>query len=93
MASLSPMLAFGWNTPEMIVILLVVLLLFGAKRLPELAKAFGKSLREFKKAASEVEDSFRSAADEEERKKLAPPAPGAPAPSSPPPSVPTDKQA
>lgn len=93
MASLSPMLAFGWNTPEMIVILLVVLLLFGAKRLPELAKAFGKSLREFKKAASEVEDSFRSASEEEERKKLAPLTPPAPAASSPPASVSTDKQA
>jgi len=37
----------GW--PEILLVLLVVLLLFGAKRLPDLARSLGKSLREFKK--------------------------------------------
>jgi sec-independent protein translocase protein TatA len=87
MVSPSPFLAFGWNTPEILVILFVILLLFGAKRLPELARSFGKSLREFKKAASEVEDSFKTAMDEDERKKLAPP----PAPSAPASTPPADK--
>ena len=41
----------GW--PEILIILLVVLLLFGAKRLPDLARALGKSLREFKKGREE----------------------------------------
>ena len=41
----------GW--PEILLILLVVLLLFGAKRLPDLARALGKSLREFKKGREE----------------------------------------
>ena len=55
-------LAFGMpGGSEWIIILLVVLLLFGAKRLPELAKGLGKSIREFKKATSEVEDNIREA--------------------------------
>ena len=43
----------GW--PEILVILLIILLLFGAKRLPDLARSLGKSLREFKKGRDEVE--------------------------------------
>ncbi|MFQ5753009.1 MAG: twin-arginine translocase TatA/TatE family subunit [bacterium] len=39
---------------ELIIIFLVVLLLFGAKRLPELARGLGKGIREFKKAANEI---------------------------------------
>ena len=53
----------GW--PEILLILLVVLLLFGAKRLPDLARSLGKSLREFKKGREE--------GDESEKKK--PPSP------------------
>ena len=41
---------------EMIVIFLVVLLLFGSKRLPELARGLGKGIREFKKATQELKD-------------------------------------
>ncbi len=41
----------GW--PEILLVLLVVLLLFGAKRLPDLARSLGKSLREFKKGREE----------------------------------------
>ena len=55
---------------EWIVIFLAILLLFGAKRLPELAKGLGKSIREFKKATSEVEDNIREAIKEEEVKKV-----------------------
>ncbi|NIA28615.1 MAG: twin-arginine translocase TatA/TatE family subunit [Calditrichaeota bacterium] len=40
--------------PEMLVIMLVILLLFGSKRLPDLARGIGKSMREFKKAADDV---------------------------------------
>jgi len=42
---------------EILVILLIVLLLFGARRIPEVMKAFGKGIREFKKAAKELESS------------------------------------
>jgi sec-independent protein translocase protein TatA len=50
-------LAFFGNLagPDMIIILLVVLLLFGAKKLPELAKGMGQAVREFSKAKDEVE--------------------------------------
>ena len=45
----------GW---EVILILMLVLLLFGAKRLPEIARSLGRSLKEFKKATKEVKDEF-----------------------------------
>ena len=54
----------GW---ELILIFAVILLFFGAKRLPELSESLGKSLRRFKKATSEVEDEVRSALDSEKR--------------------------
>lgn len=40
--------------PELIVIFLVILMLFGSKRLPELARGLGKGIREFKKATNEL---------------------------------------
>lgn len=52
------MQVIGLMTPgpiEIIVILLVVLLLFGAKRLPELARSLGKSLNEFKRGREDVD--------------------------------------
>jgi sec-independent protein translocase protein TatA len=41
---------------EMIVILLLVLLLFGSKRIPEIAQSLGKGIREFKKSMREIEN-------------------------------------
>jgi sec-independent protein translocase protein TatA len=51
------------NTPEIVMIGGVVLLFFGAKRMPELFRSFGKSVREFKKATSGIEEDIRSAMD------------------------------
>lgn len=51
----------GW---EIVLILAVVLILFGAKKLPELAKGLGTGIREFKKATREVTDEIQNAADE-----------------------------
>jgi sec-independent protein translocase protein TatA len=44
---------------EVLLIFLVILLLFGAKKLPDVAKGMGQALREFRKAAREVEDATR----------------------------------
>lgn len=55
----------GLGGPEMLLIMFIVLLLFGANRLPELARGIGKSMREFKKAASGVEEEVRRAMEEE----------------------------
>ena len=42
---------FGFGMPEMIIILVIVLVVFGAGKLPEIGAAFGKSIRNFKKAS------------------------------------------
>ena len=54
----------GWT--EILIIVVVVLLLFGAKRLPELARSVGKSLNEFKKGMKDVTDDIK---DEKKDKK------------------------
>lgn len=50
--------------PEMVVIFLIILLLFGAKKLPQLARGLGKSMGEFKKAKDEFEHEITRAEDE-----------------------------
>jgi sec-independent protein translocase protein TatA len=52
----------GW---EIILILAVVLILFGAKKLPELAKGLGTGIKEFKKATREVTDELNSAVNDD----------------------------
>jgi sec-independent protein translocase protein TatA len=42
---------FGFGMPELIIILVIVLVVFGAGKLPEIGSAFGKSIRNFKKAS------------------------------------------
>jgi len=56
------------GTPEIIFILLIVLILFGAKKLPELARGIGQSLGEFKKAREEFEREVHKSAAEVEVK-------------------------
>lgn len=53
--------------PELIMIFVVVLLLFGAKKLPELARGVGKSMGEFKKAREEFEREITRSEDEVRR--------------------------
>ena len=57
MAAMLQAMAFFQNIglPELLVVLVIVLLLFGAKRLPEIARGLGKSIQEFKKGVKEVE--------------------------------------
>ena len=45
---------------ELVIVLIVALIVFGPKRLPELGSSLGKGIREFKKATSELTDNFQS---------------------------------
>ena len=58
----------GIGTVEILIILFIILLLFGAKKLPELAKGLGKGIKEFKKASNEIKDEVKKAVDLEEEK-------------------------
>ena len=50
---------FGIGTQELLIIFLIVLLLFGANRIPEIGRSLGKGIRDFKRATREVEDNFK----------------------------------
>ncbi|HLN90248.1 MAG TPA: twin-arginine translocase TatA/TatE family subunit, partial [Patescibacteria group bacterium] len=56
---------FGIGFQEMLIILVVVLIFFGPKRLPDLAKSLGKGIAEFKKASEEVRKGIEDAVKEE----------------------------
>jgi len=60
---------FGFGIPELVIILIIVLVVFGAGKLPEIAGAMGKSISNFKKAASGKEDIDLKAAQELEDEK------------------------
>ena len=49
------------GAPEILIIFLVILLLFGAKRIPEIARGLGKGIREFKSATREIADEINDA--------------------------------
>jgi sec-independent protein translocase protein TatA len=70
---MNTMFAFGMpGGSEWFIIFLIVVLLFGAKKLPELARGLGRSLAEFQKARTDVEREINKAADDiEESKKQA----------------------
>ncbi|MDY6831869.1 MAG: twin-arginine translocase TatA/TatE family subunit [Thermodesulfobacteriota bacterium] len=48
---------FGIGMPELIIILVIVLIIFGAGKLPDIGAGIGKSIKNFKKATAEVEES------------------------------------
>lgn len=60
---------FGLGMQELLIVLIVVLVLFGGKKLPELAKGLGQGMKEFKKATREVgeEESAPASATTEPR--------------------------
>jgi sec-independent protein translocase protein TatA len=68
---------------EWVIVILAVLLLFGAKKIPELAKGLGTGIREFKKATREVTDEIHNAQTETPAKTALPPSP-APSQANPP---------
>ena len=57
----------GLGTWEILLIFLVVLLVFGAKRIPEIAQGLGKGIREFKKATREVQDEIEISGEIEDK--------------------------
>jgi sec-independent protein translocase protein TatA len=50
---------FGVGLPEMIVILVIALLIFGPKKLPEIGRSLGKTIRSFQQASKEFENEFK----------------------------------
>lgn len=62
---------FGMGPWEIGLILLIILLLFGSKRLPELARGMGKGIREFKKSVSGIENELKTEEKMEEKDKKA----------------------
>jgi sec-independent protein translocase protein TatA len=79
---MSPLPLGMLNTPEIILILVLALVLFGAKKLPELARGLGHGIKEFKKATRDVQDELSSAMNAEP-----PPPPISTPPPAPEPSV------
>ncbi len=53
----------SFGTPEILVIALIILILFGAKRIPEFMQGLGKGVREFKKAARDIQDEIEKPED------------------------------
>jgi sec-independent protein translocase protein TatA len=68
------------GVPELIVIFVVALIVFGPKKLPELGKSLGKSIAEFKRASNELKNTLEEEIRLDDRRQQAPAAP-APVPS------------
>jgi sec-independent protein translocase protein TatA len=58
----------GIGAQEILLILLIILLLFGARRIPEIARGLGKSMSEFKKGLKEVDEEIKKDEGTEKRK-------------------------
>ena len=67
----SILLLFNLGTGEIIVIVLVILLLFGGKKIPELMQGVGKGVKSFKQGLNEVEDEIKKASDDDTKGKSA----------------------
>lgn len=67
----------GFGMGEMVFIFLIVLLLFGAKRLPEIGSSLGKGIREFKSSVREIEHELKVPNDRQIHRTTPPPEPAA----------------
>jgi sec-independent protein translocase protein TatA len=68
--------------PELIIIFVIALIIFGPRKLPELGRSLGKSLAEFKRASNELKSTLEEEIRLEEQQKAEPPKPAAQAASS-----------
>ena len=59
---------FGVSPTELLVVFLIVLILFGAKRIPEIARGLGQGIQEFKKAVRETQDTITHSIENEDTK-------------------------
>jgi len=55
---------FGVSAGEILIIFLAILMLFGSKKIPELARSLGKGINEFKKAADDIKQEFQDNSNE-----------------------------
>ncbi len=72
---------------ELLLVLVIVLLLFGGKRLPELARSIGKGLAEFRRATQEIQREINAPLKDPPPAAFARPEPNSPAERNPPPTV------
>lgn len=95
MTTSSPILSFlieGVGGMELAFILFLVLILFGGQKLPEFAKGLGKSMREFKRAASDVEQEIKRAIDAAPDSDSAPKSAALTSPTNPTPPTPPPRE-
>jgi len=89
-SDMSSMLAvMGLSGGELILVLGAILILFGAKKIPDFAKGLGQGIKEFKKASREVQDEIERAGRDDQRPS-SPPPPTAPPAETQPTSAPTE---
>ena len=64
---MTPLFAIGMpGMPELLIIFVLVFVLFGAKRIPEIARGLGRSMNEFRKAKDEFQDELHPSAEHKE---------------------------
>ena len=73
--------------PELIIILVIALIIFGPRKLPELGRSLGRSINEFKKASNELRSTLEEEIRVEEQKDRAAAAPSATPPAATPPPI------
>jgi Tat protein translocase TatB subunit len=71
---------FGIGMSELLVILAVALIVFGPTRLPELARSLGKAMNEFRRASSDLRETFQQAVEEQPKPEPPKPSPAIAAP-------------